>query len=326
LGLGRLTKLSRHTATQASPDPVADIQNSMLLVDKVNKMNVFPYFFRWLMSLLLMVAVGAQAQHTQTYTYPSSEVVRVHSRLLNEARKVYVHCPKVDSTDRNKRFPVLYVLDGDNHFELLAQYVDYLSRPDVLAMPKVIVIGIPNTKRTRDLTPSNSLLNYEGKPDSSSYQGSGGNENFLQFIATELMPLIDKTYPTAPYKLLAGHSFGGLSSLNCLLTHPDLFDAYIAVSPSLWWDKEYMLKLTDEKLKNGSVLHKMLFLSDGNEGGRNSFFHKNLVKLNSTLAKKKLKRLDYLYKHYPTETHMTEPVVAYFDALRFIFREWAKQH
>ncbi|WP_018622141.1 alpha/beta hydrolase [Spirosoma luteum] len=282
--------------------------------------------FRWLTSLFLVVALQAQAQPTQTYTYPPSQVVTIHSKLLNEERKVYVHCPKADSTDGNNRFPVLYVLDGDNHFELLAQYVDYLSRPDVLAMPRIIVIGIPNTKRTRDLTPTNSLLNYEGKPDSSSYQGSGGNEKFLQFIKSELMPMIEKTYQTAPYKILAGHSFGGIASLNCLLTHPEMFEAYIAVSPSLWWDKEYVLKLTDEKLKNGSTLSKMLFYSDGNEGGANSFFHKNLLQLNATLAKKKLKRLAYRYKHYPTETHMTEPVVAYFDALRFIFKNWSKQH
>lgn len=287
-------------------------------------MKLLLYSFRWLLILLLFVASTAQSQPTQTYTYPSSEVLTIHSKVLNEKRQVYVHCPEVDSTDVNKRFPVVYVMDGDNHFALLAQYVEYLSRPDVLAMPKTIVIGIPNTKRTRDLTPTNSLLNYEGKPDSSSYQGSGGNEHFLQFIETELMPMIDKNYKTAPYKIFAGHSFGGLSSLNCLLTHPDLFDAYIAVSPSLWWDREYLLKKTDETLKTGSILNKLFFYSDGNEGGRNSFFHKNLVKLDATLAKKKLKGLHYLYKHYPTETHMTEPVVAYFDALRFIFNDWEK--
>ena len=223
-------------------------------------MKLLPYSFRWLSILLMFVALPAQSQHTQTYAYPSSEVVTIHSKLLNEERKVYVHCPKVDSADVNKRFPVVYVMDGDNHFALLAQYVDYLSRPDVLAMPKTIVIGIPNTKRTRDLTPTNSLLNYEGKPDSSSYSLSGGNEKFLQFIETELIPMIDKNYKTEPYKIFAGHSFGGISSLNCLLTHPDLFDAYIAVSPSLWWDNEYLLRITDEKLKNGSTLNKMFFL------------------------------------------------------------------
>lgn len=291
---------------------------------KLDNMKLLPYFFRWFTILLLLAALQVHSQPKQTYTYPPSEVVSIHSKLLNEERKVYVYCPKVDSTDRNKRFPVLYVLDADNHFALVAQYVDYLSRPDVLAMPKIMVVGIPNTKRTRDLTPTNSLLDYDGKPDSSSFQGSGGNENFLRFIETELMPLIDSKYKTDPYKIFAGHSFGGIASLNCLLTHPDLFDAYIAVSPSLWWDREYVLKLTDEKLKSGSALHKMLFFSDGNEGGPNSFFHKGLLRLDATLAKKKLKRLAYRYKHYPAETHMTEPIVAYFDALRFIFKDRGK--
>ncbi|SEJ86306.1 hypothetical protein SAMN05216327_1313 [Dyadobacter sp. SG02] len=288
-------------------------------------MKLLTYSFRWLTSLFLVVAFQAHSQHTQAYTFPSSEVVTLHSKLLNEERKVYVHYPKIDSADGNRRFPVIYVMDGDNHFALLAQYVDYLSRPDVLAMPKTMVVGIPNTQRTRDLTPTSSLLNYEGKPDSSSYKGSGGNEKFLQFIETELIPMIDKKYNTAPYKIFAGHSFGGLSALNCLLTHPDLFDAYIAVSPSLWWDNGYLLRMTDETLKNGSALNKVFFYSDGNEGGRNSFFHKDLLKLDATIAKKKLKGFDYLYKHYATETHMTEPVAAYFDALRFIFKDWEKR-
>ncbi|MCF2500419.1 alpha/beta hydrolase [Dyadobacter chenhuakuii] len=287
-------------------------------------MKLIIYPFQWLTSLFLVVAFQAHSQNIQAYTSTSSEVLTIHSKLLNEDRKVYVHCPKADSADRNNHFPVIYVMDGDNHFELLVQYVDYLSRPDVLAMPKTIVIGIPNTKRTRDLTPTNSILNYEGKPDSSSYTGSGGNGKFLQFIENELIPMIDKNYKTTPYKIFAGHSFGGLSALNCLLTHPDLFDAYIAVSPSLWWDREYMLKMTDEKLKSGSALDKIFFYSDGNEGGPNSFFHKHLLKLDATIAKKKLKEFNYLYKHYPTETHMTEPLVAYYDALRFIFEDWEK--
>lgn len=282
--------------------------------------------FRWLLILFLLVALQAQSQSTETYKYPPSEVVTIHSKILNEDRKVYVHSPKVDSADLNKRFPVLYLLDGDNHFELLAQYADYLSRPDVLAMPKMIVVGISNTNRTRDLTPTNSITNYMGKPDSNSYKLSGGNENFLQFIEKELIPIIDKNYKTDSYKTFAGHSFGGVSSLNCMLTHPNMFDAYVAISPSIWWDNEYILRITKEKLKNGSLLDKKLFFSNGDEGGSNSFFHKSLLKLDSTLAEKKIKKLDYKYKYYPTETHMTVPLVAYFDALRFIFKEWGKEN
>jgi hypothetical protein len=288
-------------------------------------MTFVNYFIRHITISLLFVVSSVNAQNTEPYQYPQSEIVTIHSRVLNEDRKIYIHSPQPDSTNLDKRFPVLYLMDGDNHFELLAQYADYLSRPDVLAIPKMIIVGIPNTNRRRDLTPTVSITNYLGKPDTSNLMKlSGGNENFLKFISTELIPAIDKSHKTKPYKILAGHSFGGLSSINCMLTYPDMFDAYIAVSPSFWWDNEYLLKLADKKLKKGSTLNKMFFYSDGDEGGSSSFFHLDLLKFDSLISNKNLIGLDYMYKHYPTETHMTEPIVAYFEALRFIFKEWEK--
>jgi len=285
-------------------------------------MKLVRYPLRWIMVLLLLVAFKAQSQSTESYKYTPSEVVTIHSTVLNEDRKVYIHIPKSDSSDINKRFPVLYLMDGENHFELLSQYVDYLSRSDVSAMPKIIVVGIPNTKRVRDLTPTQSILDYEGKPDTTGlYKLSGGNEIFLEFLKTELIPLIDSKYKTQHYKIFAGHSFGGISSINCMLTHPDMFDAYIAVSPSFWWDNEYLLKLTKKKLKSGSTLNKKLFYCNGNEGGSNSFFHNGLLKFDSIIAGKKIVGLDYKYNYYPNEIHMTVPIVAYLDALRFIFKE-----
>ncbi|RYE15899.1 MAG: alpha/beta hydrolase, partial [Sphingobacteriaceae bacterium] len=281
---------------------------------------------RLLVVLHLFVNLPAQSQNTDTYKYPPSNVLTIHSKVLNENRKIYIHCPQPDSANLDKRFPVLYVMDADNHFELLAHYADYLSRPDVLAMPKVIVVGISNTDRRRDLTPTESIIDYLGKPDSSNrLKPSGGNENFLQFISTELMPTIEKKYKTEPYKIFAGHSFGGLSSINCLLTHPNMFDAYIAVSPSFYWDNGYLLKLTDKKLKQASVLNKKIFYSDGDEGvSGSSPFHTHLLVFDSTIRSKSLIGFEHRYKHYPTETHMTEPIVAYFDALRFIFKDWDK--
>jgi predicted alpha/beta superfamily hydrolase len=278
--------------------------------------------------LLLFVSLHAQSQNKQTYEYPSSSILTIHSKVLNEDRKIYIHCPKPDLLNLNERFPILYIMDADNHFELLAQYADYLSRPDVLAIPKIIVVGITNTDRRRDLTPTKSIIDFLGKPDSSNIlKPSGGNENFLQFIRTELMPTIEKNYKTAPYKIFAGHSFGGLSSANCMLTHPDMFNAYIAVSPSLYWDNRYLLKLTDKILKKASQLNKKLFYSNANEGEQEvkpSFFHKDVLTFDSLITSKKIIGLDYMYKYYPTETHMTEPIVAYFDALRFIFKDWEK--
>lgn len=285
------------------------------------------YLFRYITVSLLFVVSHANAQDTEPYKYPKSEIITIHSKVLNEDRKIYIHRPKPNSANSDKRFAVLYVMDGENHFELLAQYADYLSRQDVLAIPKLIIVGIPNTKRTRDLTPTVSAIGYTGKPDANiSKKPSGGNENFLKFINTELIPVIDQSYKMQPYKIFAGHSFGGLAAINCMLTHPEMFDAYIAVSPSFWWDNGYLLKLADQKLEKGAALNKTFFYSDGNEGGSSSSFHTDLLKFDSLIVNKNPNGLNHLYKHYPTETHMTEPIVAYFDALRFIFKEWEKKN
>jgi predicted alpha/beta superfamily hydrolase len=102
-------------------------------------------------------------------------------------------------------------------------------------MPPIIVVGIISKDRRKDLTPTKSTIDYEGKVDTV-YSTSGGNEHFFQFMKTELIPYIEKNYKVEPYKIFAGHSLGGITTINCMLTHSDMFNAYIAISPSLWWD------------------------------------------------------------------------------------------
>ncbi|GAA3934189.1 hypothetical protein GO495_29720 [Chitinophaga oryziterrae] len=276
--------------------------------------------------LFLLVTLQSTAQKKALYNHTSSEIVVIPSKILNEDRTIYIHYPKLDSMNLSKRFPVLYLMDGESHFDMLSQYTDYLSRWDVNVIPQMIVVGIPNTKRTRDLTPTKSIINYFGQPDTSNIsrmKPSGGSDQFLQFIQDELMPYIETNYKTKPFKIFAGHSFGGITSIYCMLTHPDMFNAYISISPSFWWDGEYVLKPTDKKLEKGSVLNKTLFYCDANEGVTDTgSFHTNLLKFDTLLTHKELKGLCYKYKYYPAESHMTEPIVAYYDALRFIYRDW----
>ncbi|MEO7992469.1 MAG: alpha/beta hydrolase-fold protein [Chryseolinea sp.] len=253
--------------------------------------------------------------------------ITISSKILNEDRMIYIHYPNGKDKKSTTHYPVMYVLDADTHFDLCRQYCEYLSRWDVNVMPEMIVVGITNTDRARDLTPTNTTFNYFGKVESTTdswLKTSGGNENFFRFIEDEVMPYVNTHYKTQPFNVLGGHSFGGITALNCLLTHPDLFNAYIAVSPSIWWDHQYILKLANQKFQKNGVLNKMLFCSDGNEGvSDESTFHTNLIKFDSLIRSKFIKGLRYEYVYYPTETHMTVPVNSYLEGLRFIFRDWA---
>ena len=132
------------------------------------------------------------------------------------------------------------------------------------------------------------------------------------------MPYIESSYQAAPYRILTGHSLGGLMAVYCMVNHPDYFNAYIAISPSLQWDAEVMLKQVNEKLKTG-MPNRILFFSDANE---DAAFHNNQLKLDSLLQKKKITGLNYKRMFYPEETHISEPVKAFYDGIRFVYPNW----
>lgn len=276
--------------------------------------------------IMLFFSFKANAQKAEPIKSDQGEAVTIHSDILNEDRRVLIYTPK-DSANPEKKYPVIYVLDADNHFAQMVEYSKYLSRQDVFVIPPLIVVGITNTDRNRDLTPSHSNVDYSGKPDTtanSPYKNSGGNEHFFQFIQKELMPYVISNYKTQPYRIFAGHSFGALTTINCLINYPDMFDAYLAVSPSFWWDQKFLLKLADKKLKAGSTLPKTLFFSDGNEDSSSpgSPFHTDILKFDSLLKKRNIKGLDFEYIPYPSESHMTVPIKSYYDGLRFIYHHW----
>jgi predicted alpha/beta superfamily hydrolase len=197
--------------------------------------------------------------------------------------------------------------------------------------PEMIVVGIPNTDRTRDLTPTHVTSDLP-MMDSSFSKTSGGGENFVTFLEKELMPYIDSTYSTAPYKVLVGHSFGGLTVMNVLINHTKLFNAYIAIDPSMWYDRGRFLKTTENKLaeKNyegtrlyvgiantmpaGMTLDKMK--KDTSSGTRHIRSIFELDKFLKTHAQNELK---YASRYYADDNHGSVPLVSEYDGLRFIF-------
>lgn len=270
--------------------------------------------------LFLLLSLQSKAQNVELFNHIPNEVITIPSKVLNQERQIYIHVPKQDSANPNMTFPVLYLLDGENHFHILSAYIDYLSHYEII--PPIMVVGIISKDRRTDLTPTKSTIDYFGKVDST-YNTSGGNEHFFQFMQAELMPYIETNYKAGSYKIFAGHSFGGITTINCMLTHPDMFNAYIAISPSLWWDNKYILKLVENKLTQSVSLNKSFFYSVGNEGIKDpSSFHTDLLKFDSLIVNRTPKGLLYKYKCYPEESHMSEPIVAYYDALRFIYHDW----
>ncbi len=212
-----------------------------------------------LLLLLLNAEAGAQAPPV----FDTPETFRIKSQVLGEERTVLVRTPPGYAARTGERFPVLYMTDGDAHIQHTSGTVAFLARNG--RIPEMIVVGITNTDRTRDLSPTR-VEQLPGNPNVR-FPTSGGADKFLKFIETELIPHVESKYRTQPYRALAGHSLGGLFAVHTMTTRPELFNSYIAVSPALHWDNHVVVDRAKEFFKGAKAKNKTLFVTLGNEPG-----------------------------------------------------------
>jgi predicted alpha/beta superfamily hydrolase len=275
--------------------------------------------------VLLIPAAGLRSQ-APVKPVTVGVVDSVWSPTLKENRRYLVYTPPSysDTTYQPRRYPVLYLLDGDAHFHSVTGLVQILSTGvnGTFVLPEMIVIAIPNTNRTRDMTPTHTDRDPNGKPQPG-LATSGGMANFLTFIESELIPRVEQTYRTAPYRVFVGHSLGGITTINALYTKPTTFNAYVAIDPSLWWDNRVLLKQAREKFSRPGLAGRTLFVGQANTiqpGDTSVNVHYNsIVQFNSIVETFNTSGLRYAYKFYPNDSHGSVPMIAEYDALRFIF-------
>jgi predicted alpha/beta superfamily hydrolase len=208
--------------------------------------------------LLPFGCVRGQDEPDRALTFDVGTYESLHSAVLGEGRTLLVHLPD-DYHDSIKRYPVLYALDaeGTSRFTQSVAAISYYS--GTRRMPKMIVVGIVNTDRTRDLTP----LKIEQRAS------SGGGDAFLEFIVLELIPHVEGTYRCAPYRILFGGSSAGMFTLYTLFSRPESFSAYIASRSALssvsdyTWDSDVILRRARELLAERPSLKKFLYMDYG---------------------------------------------------------------
>jgi predicted alpha/beta superfamily hydrolase len=235
----------------------------------------------------------------------------IKSSVLGEDRVILVRTPPGYATN-NVKYPVLYMTDGDAHIGHTSSTIDFLVRNG--RMSDLIVVGIPNTDRTRDLTPDKGT-----GPNAAQFPTAGGADKFLKFIETELIPEIEKNYRVQPYRILAGHSFGGLFAVHALITRPELFNSYIAVSPSLQWSDDAELKRAQEFFKTRKELNATLFTSIGNEPGD---IGKDFVAFKELLSQTKIKGFDWQAEQMLDEDHGSVVLRSHYFGMRKVFDGW----
>jgi predicted alpha/beta superfamily hydrolase len=283
--------------------------------------------------ILLTFFQTGNAQNISSITIGNIDTI--HSSILHENRPVLIYTPSSINKDpkRNIRYPVIYLLDGESFFHSFTGTVQYLS--SIGKIPEMIVVGIPNTNRNRDLTPTHFVYWSDGQKDEKALHSTGGGEKFLSFVQDELIPHIEAVYPTAPYRMFAGHSLGGLTVLNALINHPTLFNSYVSIDPTVWWDNRALMNKVTPTLAQADYKGKSLYYASANTMDKhmdtlrvlNDTANVNVhvrdnLQFRGLLQKDHSSHLAWQWKYYHEDNHPSVPLLASYDALRFVFKNY----
>lgn len=206
---------------------------------------------------LLAAAAGAQVT-LPTDPMPAHDSFTVVSRALGEDRRINVHRPPgYDTASPAVRFPTLYMPDGglDEDFPHVVHTVDSLVALGEIR--PVIIVGIPNTERRRDLTGPTSVAS-----DSAIAPRVGGSANFRRFIRDELIPAVEARYRTTGERAIVGESLAGLFVAETFLVEPDLFQHYVALDPSLGWNGGALVDSATARLAAMDTMPRTLYLAN----------------------------------------------------------------
>ncbi|WNG62566.1 alpha/beta hydrolase [Archangium gephyra] len=210
--------------------------------------------------LFVVLAVGSTARAEATEPVPPHQSFTLESKALKETRRINVYMPPGYDAAKSTRYPVLYMPDGglQEDFPHVATTVDTAIRAG--EMRPLIVVGIENTERRRDMTGPTQI-----EEDRKIAPRVGGSAAFRNFIRDELMPQVRRRYRVTSETAIIGESLAGLFIVETFFLQPKLFGTYIALSPSLWWNGEELVRKAAERLKTQPALRNTLYLSSADE-------------------------------------------------------------
>jgi predicted alpha/beta superfamily hydrolase len=239
------------------------------------------------------------------------DTITMDSKALGETRHINVYLPPGYGEAENSHVPVLYMPDGGMAEDFL--HIAGLVQISVTngTMRPFLLVGIENTQRRRDMTGPT-----ESKDDRKIAPQVGGSSAFRKFIRDELMPEIRGRYRTTGETAIVGESLAGLFVVETFLLEPDLFDTYIAIDPSLWWNSEKLVNGAAEQLRARPKLEKTLYLASSDEKGI-ALVTQRLAGILTTAAPSTMR---WYYEKMPDEKHSTIYQPAALKAFRLVFK------
>jgi len=258
--------------------------------------------------LLCTSHVMAQPDADDAVTHYSQHTHTIESSNLSEQRTVVVQLPKSYQTHPNKRYPVIYRLDGAGNLPLINAVLERLQQND--QAPEVIVVAIESTNRLRDFYPT---VNKE--PQGPVGEG-GGAAKFLAFVEQELMPLVNKQYRTHDYRVIAGASAAGVFALYVMQADPELFQAHIAYSPAVWWNYGAPAKSLNTFVTKAKSINSYVYMNIGEEAG---IMRERYDDMQQTMQNSKVQNLRFKSDAFAGVSHNLTSAAGAFNAYHGLF-------
>jgi predicted alpha/beta superfamily hydrolase len=255
-----------------------------------------------LVAILFIVTIQAQQKPvTKLITETLGNQYNMTSSVLKEERTLLIHIPK-SYAKSDKKFPVIYVLDGSNHFNHAINAATLLSENG--RMPASIIVAIPNNRGTRgrDL--------------------GHGRDNFKKYIKEEVIPFVNRNYRTSNHKTIFGHSMAGAFVLNYLATEASLFDNYIAASPVVQIFNSELLEKFSTLLKENKTLSKPLYFTLTGAEAEGQRATDALNKFVALLKKEAPKSFRWKYDFIENQIHMTTPYLTMYKGFTEVFYDF----
>ncbi len=266
--------------------------------------------FKYHLLLIVFLISIRQAKSQENGAIEIGSTHRIHSSILDEDRNYWVSLPESYGNPESsyKEYPLLIVLDGSSFFHPISGMANYMGR--IGKIPEMIVVGIQNVSRTRDFTPDKIVTAREND--------FGGGDNFLAFLEEELIPKLDQEYQTSPYRILFGHSLGGLLATHAYMKENTIFNSFLAIDPSFGsWDAETMDKKLDAV--NPESFKRYIYFATANWGKRNIRNRDRHVRLYESLNSKYDGVFPAKLEYFENEDHSSVPIIAFHNGISSIF-------
>jgi predicted alpha/beta superfamily hydrolase len=276
-----------------------------------------------------ILTLGQKNNFSQTETskpFILGLIEEIQSKELDEKRVLNIYLPEGYKQDDSTKYPVIYLLDGsaDEDFIHIVGLVQFNSFEWINQCPKSIVVGIATVDRKRDFTFQTTI-----QADKKLFPTAGYSERFISFIEKELQPFIDEKYNTNNDKTIIGQSLGGLFATEVLIKKPKLFNKYIIISPSLWWDNGYLFNNTSKLFQENFIQQTDIYIGVGKEGLTPTEIPRVMEEDANLLSEKikeiKNKNVKVFFDYLPQENHATIMHQAVSNSFRFLYPRIIKE-